>query len=288
MNQLVRRKFTVLAAGVLYLLSGSALYAGSLLVQSTTSTANSGLYDHLLPVFAESSDIQVRVVAVGTGQAIRNASNCDADVLLVHARKAEEAFVAKGYGVARYDLMYNDFILVGPSADPAGITGTNDIVAALRKISDGGFLFASRGDDSGTHKKELSLWHDASVNIEEHWYRSTGSGMGATLNTAVGLGAYVLTDRATWISFGNKSDFTIVTEGDDRLFNQYGVIQVNDKKCPNVNKNDAQTLIGWLLSDAGQRAIAAYHLGGQQLFFPNATSSENTAATNPDQQQLSQ
>jgi len=248
-----------------------AASAGSLLVQSTTSTANSGLYDHLLPEFSKTnSGIEVRVVAVGTGQAIRNASNCDADVLLVHAKEAEMQFVDKGYGVERFDLMYNDFIILGPADDPAGVAGSIDVKKTLRKIALGGFLFASRGDDSGTHKKEISLWADAQVEPAGNWYRSTGSGMGATLNTAVGLGAYVMTDRATWISFGNKSDYIIVTERDDKLFNQYGVIRVDETKCPNVNSDDAQVLIDWLLSDTGQNPIAPYRVQGQQLFFPNS------------------
>lgn len=245
----------------------------SILVQSTTSTANSGLYDHLLPIFKNRSGIDVHVVAVGTGQAIKNARNCDGDVLLVHAKSAEEAFVADGYGVKRSDLMYNDFIIVGPPADPAGIKGGTNAVDALKRIAAAKALFASRGDNSGTHKKELDLWASAAIDPQPasgQWYRETGSGMGATLNAAVGMGAYALTDRATWISFKNKGNFQILVEGDDALFNQYGVILVNAAKCPNVKAEFGQAFIDWLTGKDGQAAIAAYRLNGQQLFFPNA------------------
>lgn len=247
--------------------------ADSILVQSTTSTANSGLYDHLLPKFEEQAGIKAHVVAVGTGQAIRNARNCDGDVLLVHAKPAEEKFVAEGYGVKRFDLMFNDFVLVGPASDAAGIAGENDITQALNKIAAAKAKFASRGDDSGTHKKEMALWKAASVDVAGEsgsWYRSTGSGMGATLNVGVGMQAYVLTDRATWISFKNKGDFRIVVEGDKALFNQYGVILVNPAKCSNVEERSGQAFVDWLLSKQGQDAIAAYRVDGQQLFFPNA------------------
>ncbi len=259
---------------VLALMAGAiAAQAQSILVQSTTSTANSGLYDHLLPIFTEKTGITVNVVAVGTGQAIKNAENCDGDVLLVHARAAEEAFVAQGFGVERFDLMYNDFLIVGPAADPAGVKGMSDARAALSRIAAAGAPFASRGDDSGTHKKELELWAGTGADpagASGGWYRETGSGMGATLNAGVGMGAYVLTDRATWISFGNKGDFGIVVEGDPELFNQYGVILVNPEKCPAVNVEPAEAFIDWLLSDEGQGAIAGFTLEGQQLFFPNA------------------
>lgn len=251
----------------------SVVLADSILVQSTTSTANSGLYDHLLPAFTEATGIEVNVVAVGTGQAIRNAMNCDGDVLLVHARPAEEKFVAEGYGTQRTDLMYNDFVIVGPEADPAGVGGMSDVEAALKQIADTEALFASRGDDSGTHKKERALWSAAAVDpasASGDWYRETGSGMGATLNAGIGMGAYVMTDRATWISFKNKQDYKIQVEGDADLFNQYGVIPVNPEKCPSVNAESAQAFADWLLSDAGQEAIGAYMVAGQQLFFPNA------------------
>ena len=245
----------------------------SILVQSTTSTANSGLYDDILPIFTAKTGIKVHVVAVGTGQAIKNAQNGDGDVLLVHAKASEEKFVAEGWGVERFDVMYNDFIIVGPAADPAGIAGSKDAAAAMKTIADSKSLFASRGDNSGTHKKEVSLWKDAGVDTAAgsgDWYRETGSGMGATLNTAVGMGAYAMTDRGTWISFKNKGDYRIVVEGDDKLFNQYGVILVNPARHPNVKQAEGQAFIDWITGDEGQAAIAAYMLDGQQLFFPNA------------------
>lgn len=250
-----------------------AASADSILVQSTTSTANSGLYDHLLPIFTQATGIEVNVVAVGTGQAIRNARNCDGDVLLVHAKPAEQKFVADGRGTARTDLMYNDFVIVGPATDPAAVAGMDDVQPALVKIAEAEALFASRGDDSGTHKKEVSLWASASVDptgASGGWYRETGSGMGATLNAGIGMGAYVMTDRATWISFANKQDYGIVVEGDADLFNQYGVIPVSPAACPSVNAEAAQAFADWLTSAAGQEAIAAYTVDGQQLFFPNA------------------
>jgi tungstate transport system substrate-binding protein len=245
----------------------------SILVQSTTSTANSGLYDYLLPVFTEKTGIQVNVVAVGTGQAIQNAENCDGDVLLVHAKADEEAFVAAGFGTTRTDLMYNDFIVVGPAADPAGVAGMDDVQGAFSQIAETGALFASRGDDSGTHKMEMTLWSDSGVDpvaSSGAWYRETGSGMGATLNTGIGMGAYVMTDRATWISFENKQDYTIVVQGDEDMFNQYGVIPVSAEKCPAVKVEAAQTFADWLVSDEGQETIAGFAIDGQQLFFPNA------------------
>ncbi|MGI9489671.1 MAG: substrate-binding domain-containing protein [Geminicoccaceae bacterium] len=244
----------------------------AIIVQSTTSTANSGLYDHLLPVFEDKSGIKVNVVAVGTGQAIRNAQNCDGDVLLVHARAAEESFVEAGYGIERFDLMYNDFVIVGPFADPADIGGGADARAALASIADAKALFASRSDESGTHKKEMVLWQSAGIDptgASGDWYRETGSGMGATLNTGIGMNAYVMTDRATWISFENKRDFKIMIEGDEALFNQYGVILVSPERCPNVNAKPGQIFIDWLLSLEGQNAIQAFRIGGQQLFYPS-------------------
>ncbi|RRJ85309.1 extracellular solute-binding protein [Aestuariirhabdus litorea] len=245
----------------------------SILVQSTTSTANSGLYDLLLPQFKARTGITVNVVAVGTGQAIKNAMNGDADVLLVHAKSAEEKFVAEGYGVERFDLMYNDFIVVGPANDPAGIAGGRDAVVAFEKIAESKALFVSRSDNSGTHKKEQALWRDANINTEEAsggWYRETGSGMGATLNAAAGMGAYSLTDRGTWISFKNRGSLAILVEGDRGLFNQYGVIMVNPAKHPKVKAEAAQQFIDWLTGPEGQQAINDYQLNGQQLFFANA------------------
>jgi len=247
-----------------------------IVVQSTTSTQNSGLFDYILPMFTEKTGIEVRVVAVGTGQAIKNAMNGDGDVLLVHAKPAEEKFVAEGHGVRRDDVMYNDFVIVGPAADPAGIAGGNDAITALKTIAESRAAFASRGDDSGTHKKELRLWQAAAIDPQQAsgtWYRETGSGMGATLNAAVGMDAYAMTDRATWIAFSNKANHKIMVEGDDRLFNQYGVIPVNPEKHANVKAKLGQTFIDWLLSPEGQKAIASYKVDGQQLFFPNAAPS---------------
>ena len=245
----------------------------SIILQSTTSTANSGLYDHLLPIFKKETGITVHVVAVGTGQAIKNAKNCDADVLLVHSKSAEQKFVAEGFGYARYDVMYNDFILVGPAEDPAEILGGHLASIALVNIATSQSQFASRADNSGTHKKEGSLWKSALINPQDssgHWYLETGSGMGSTLNIAVGSGAYTMTDRATWISFKNKQDYKIQVEGDENLFNQYGIIQINPEKCSQVKSVQAKKLIDWILSKKGQAAIAEYKLEGQQLFFPNA------------------
>lgn len=271
-----RRNFLKLGTAVLAATAFVAAPAAadkSIIVQSTTSTANSGLYDHLLPIFKGKTGIQVNVVAVGTGQAIKNARNCDGDVLLVHAKPAEEKFVKDGYGVKRTDLMYNDFIIVGPPSDTAKVAGMKDAPGALRKIAGAKAPFASRGDNSGTHKKEVRLWKASGVDPKGgsgKWYRETGSGMGATLNAGVGMGAYVMTDRATWISFKNKSDFKILVESDDSLFNQYGVILVNPKKCPKVKQAQGQKFIDWLLGKDGQKAIADYKLGGLQPFFPNA------------------
>ncbi len=253
--------------------SGAAAEARFILVQSTTSTENSGLFDHILPIFEAETGIDVRVVAVGTGQAIRNAANGDGDVLFVHAKAAEEQFVADGHGVARHDVMYNDFVLVGPAEDPAGINGMTDAVAAFARIARAGAMFASRGDDSGTHKAERRLWQATGIDIAAAsggWYREIGAGMGATLNTGIALGAYVLTDRATWIAFGNKGGHRIALAGDPRLFNQYGIILVNPERHPHVKAELGGRFVDWVLSPAGQAAIGAYKVDGQQLFFPNA------------------
>ena len=243
-------------------------------VQSTTSTQNSGLFDHLLPLFEADTGIEVRVVAVGTGQAIKNAERGDGDVLLVHAKEAEEAFVAAGHGLARHDVMYNDFVIVGPAADPAGIAGTADAPTALAAIAAAEAPFASRGDDSGTHKAERRLWAETAVDVDGAsgtWYLETGSGMGATLNAAVELGAYALTDRATWIAHGNKGEHRVLVEGDPRLFNQYGVIAVNPARHPSVKAEAAEAFVDWITGAAGQAAIASFAVDGQQLFTPNAT-----------------
>jgi len=243
-----------------------------IVLASTTSTENSGLFDYILPEFTRDSGIQVRVVAVGTGQAIRLASSGDADVLLVHHRPSEDAFVAEGLGVRRYPVMHNDFVLVGPATDPASVIGETDILQAMQAIARSEALFASRGDDSGTHKKELSLWAEAGVAPAADsgtWYRETGSGMGATLNTAVAMGAYVLSDRATWASFGNKGELEIVLEGDARLFNPYGVILVNPKRFAHVRASQGQAFIDWLVSPRGQALIAAYAIDDAPVFFPD-------------------
>jgi len=242
-------------------------------VASTTSTEQSGLFKHLLPIFEKKSGIQVRVVALGTGQALDMGRRGDADVVFVHARPLEEKFVAEGFGVQRFEVMYNDFVMVGPKSDPAKVAGSKDIVAALRKIRAAQAPFASRGDNSGTHFTELELWKSAGIDIAKDkgpWYRDTGSGMGPTLNTAAGMNAYALTDRGTWLSFKNRANLAIVVEGDRRLFNQYGVILVHPAKHPHVKREMGQSFIDWIVSADGQRAIAAYKIGGEQLFFPNA------------------
>ncbi|MBF9036615.1 solute-binding protein [Rhodobacterales bacterium HKCCE2091] len=265
-------KTAILAAGFALAALPAVAQDGVVLVQSTTSTQNSGLYDHILPIAEEALGLDIRVVAVGTGQALQNAERCDGDMLIVHARDAEIAFVEAGFGTERRDLMYNDFVIVGPESDPAGVAGTGDVSAALAAIAGAGAPFASRGDDSGTHRKELNLWDGVAdvAAASGTWYRELGSGMGATLNAAVGMGAYTLTDRATWLAFENRGDLVILSQGDERLFNQYGVIPVNPAHCPNVNAEGATAFADWLVSDAGQQAIADYSLGGEQLFFPNA------------------
>ena len=257
--------------------TGVATADETILLQSTTSTANSGLYEAILPAFTDASGITVHVVAVGTGQAIRNAENGDGDVLLVHAKEAEEAFVEAGFGVERRDVMYNDFVIVGPADDPAGVAGSDDAVAALAAIAGAEAAFASRGDDSGTHVKELALWAGNGVDVAAasgSWYRETGSGMGATLNAAVGMDAYALSDRGTWIAFGNKREHRVLVEGDEALFNQYGVILVDPDRHPEVDAEAGQAFVDWITGEAGQAAIAAYTLDGEQLFFPNASRAE--------------
>lgn len=244
-----------------------------IIVQSTTSTENSGLFKHLLPLFTAKTGIEVRVVAVGTGQAIKNATNGDGDVLFVHDKPSEEKFVAEGGGVKRFDVMYNDFVIIGPADDPAGIAGSKDAAVAFKRIAEAKAAFVSRGDDSGTHKSELRLWKDAGVDAKAasgSWYREAGSGMGATINTGIGMGAYVFTDRATWSSFKNRGDHKIVVEGDKRLFNQYGIILVSPEKHPKVKKAEGQAFIDWVLSREGQDAIRSFQINGEQQFFPNA------------------
>jgi len=240
---------------------------------STTSTEQSGLFKHLLPIFESKTGIQVRVVALGTGQALDMGRRGDADVVFVHAKELEEKFVAEGYGVRRFEAMYNDFVLIGPKSDPAKVGGTQDIVAAFQKIKAAQAPFVSRGDKSGTHFAELQLWKAAGVDIAKEkgpWYRETGSGMGPALNTASGMNAYILADRGTWLSFKNRGDLVVSVEGDQRLFNQYGVILVNPAKHAHVKKEMGQAFVDWIISPAGQKAIAEYRIGGEQLFFPNA------------------
>jgi tungstate transport system substrate-binding protein len=245
----------------------------SIVVSSTTSTQDSGLFGHILPLFKQKTGIDVKVVAQGTGQALDTARRGDADVVFVHAKSLEEKFVSEGNGVKRNPVMYNDFVIIGPKNDPAGIKG-KDLVTALKTLKDKQANFISRGDKSGTHSAELNLWKEAGIDIAKDkgsWYKEIGQGMGAALNMASAGNNYVLSDRATWISFKNKTDLAIVVEGDKRLFNQYGVILVNPQKHANVKKDLGQQFIEWLTSPEGQRAIGDYKIDGQQLFFPNAT-----------------
>lgn len=245
-------------------------------VSSTTSTENSGLFKYILPMFEKKTGIEVRVVARGTGQALDMARRGDADVVFVHAKAAEEKFINQGYGVKRYPVMYNDFVLVGPKSDPAKVAGGKDITAALKKIKAAAAPFVSRGDKSGTHMAELRLWKASGIDIAADkgpWYRELGQGMGASLNTASSMNGYILTDRGTWISFKNRGDLAILVEGDKRLFNQYGVILVSPEKHKHVKKDMGQAFIDWIVSPEGQKAIADYKIGGEQLFFPNAGAS---------------
>ena len=244
----------------------------SIVVASTTSTQDSGLFGYLLPIFKAKTGIEVKVIAQGTGQALDTARRGDADVVFVHAKSQEEKFLAEGFGVKRFDVMYNDFVLIGPNSDPAGVKG-KDIETALKTIQARAAPFVSRGDKSGTHSAELALWKQAGIDItaaKGSWDREIGQGMGAALNTAGAMNAYVLSDRGTWISFKNRGDLEIAVEGDKRLFNQYGVMLVNPEKYPSVKKELGQTFVDWLVSPEGQAAIAGYKIDGQQLFFPDA------------------
>ena len=268
-----RRMLIAAIAATAVLCGGPALAQNkSIVVSSTTSTQDSGLFGHILPLFKAKTGIEVKVVSQGTGQALDTGRRGDADVVFVHAKSLEDKFVAEGHGVKRFPVMYNDFVLIGPKSDPAGIKGSKDIAAALNKIKEKGASFISRGDKSGTHNAELNLWKAAGIDIEKDkgpWYKSIGQGMGAALNTASAGNAYVLTDRGTWISFKNRGDLVIAVEGDKRLFNQYGVILVNPEKHPNVKKEYGQQFIDWLVSPEGQKAIADYKINGEQLFYPN-------------------
>ena len=246
----------------------------SIVVASTTSTQDSGLFGHILPLFKAKSGITVKVVSQGTGQALDTGRRGDADVVFVHAKSQEEKFVTDGFGVKRFAVMYNDFVLIGPKSDPAGIKSGKDVSAALTAIKTKQASFISRGDKSGTHSAELKLWKEANIDIEKDkgpWYKAIGQGMGAALNTAQAGNAYVLSDRGTWINFKNKGDLIIVVEGDRRLFNQYGVMLVNPAKHATVKKDLGQQFVDWLVSAEGQKAIADYKINGQQMFFPNAT-----------------
>ena len=268
------RLSSVAFAIILGAVSSAAAFAEdrSIVVASTTSTQDSGLFGYLLPIFKAKTGIDVKVIAQGTGQALDTARRGDVDVVFVHAKPQEERFVADGYGVKRFDVMYNDFVLIGPKSDPAGVKG-KDIATALKAIEAKGAPFVSRGDRSGTHAAELALWIIAGIDIataKGSWYREIGQGMGAALNTASAMNAYVLSDRGTWISFKNRGDLDIVVEGDKRLFNQYGVILVNPEKFPTVKKELGQAFLDWLISPEGQGAIAGYKIDGQQLFFPDA------------------
>jgi tungstate transport system substrate-binding protein len=270
-----RPRMLVILAALASTLLATTGYAEekSIVVASTTSTEDSGLFRHILPLFKAKTGIDVKVVAQGTGQALDTGRRGDTDVVFVHAKSAEEKFLADGAGVKRYPVMYNDFVLIGPKSDAAGISGGKDIVAALKAIKEKGAPFISRGDRSGTHIAELNLWKAAGIDIEKEkgpWYREIGQGMGAALNTASASNAYVLSDRGTWLSFKNRGDLTISVEGDKRLFNQYGVILVNPAKHPHVKKELGQAFIDWLVSPEGQKAIADYKINGEQLFYPNA------------------
>ena len=275
MKTLTRRLLIAAAASLAF--AGSAIAQDkSIVVASTTSTQDSGLFGHILPMFKAKTGIDVKVVAQGTGQALDTARRGDADVVFVHAKPAEEKFLSEGFGVKRYPVMYNDFVLIGPKGDPAGIKGSKDVVAALGAIKAKGADFISRGDKSGTHQAEINLWKVAGVDIGKDkgpWYKEIGQGMGAALNTASASNAYVLADRGTWLSFKNRGDLVIAVEGDKRLFNQYGVMLVNPEKHPNVKKDVGQQFIDWLVSSEGQKAIADYKINGEQLFYPNASDS---------------
>jgi tungstate transport system substrate-binding protein len=270
------RRMLIAAVAAAAVLSGGPVLAQykSIVVSSTTSTQDSGLFGHILPLFKQKTGIDVKVIAQGTGQALDTGRRGDADVVFVHAKSAEEKFLAEGQGVKRYPVMYNDFVLIGPKSDPAGVKGMKDITKALQMIKDKQAPFISRGDRSGTHLAELALWNkNAGIDIEKDkgpWYKSIGQGMGAALNTASASNAYVLSDRGTWISFKNKGDLAIAVEGDKLLFNQYGVMLVNPEKHPNVKKDLGQQFIDWLVSPEGQKAIANYKINGEQLFYPNA------------------
>lgn len=268
----MKLKQLIFAAALALVPSLAYAQVTSIVVASTTSTQDSGLFGHILPLFKAKTGIDVKVVAQGTGQALDTGRRGDADVVFVHAKAQEEKFIADGFGVQRFDVMYNDFVLIGPKADPAKVRGGKNIVVALKAIDKAGSPFVSRGDKSGTHAAELALWKTATLDpatAKPAWYREIGQGMGAALNTSAAMGAYVLADRGTWISFKNKDALEIVVEGDAKLFNQYGIMLVNPAKHAAVKKDFGQTFIDWIVSAEGQNAIRAYKIKGQQLFYPN-------------------
>jgi tungstate transport system substrate-binding protein len=275
-DHMFNRRTLIAAVAAAAVLFGAPVSAQdkSIVVSSTTSTQDSGLFGYILPLFKQKTGIEVKVIAQGTGQALDTGRRGDADVVFVHAKSAEQKFLAEGLGVKRYPVMCNDFVLIGPKSDPAGVKGMKDVAKALQMIKDKQAPFISRGDRSGTHLAELALWNkNAGIDIEKEkgpWYKSIGQGMGAALNTASASNAYVLADRGTWISFKNRGDLVVAVEGDKRLFNQYGVILVNPEKHPNVKKDLGQQFIDWLVSPEGQKAIADYKINGEQLFYPNA------------------
>jgi len=275
MNPMIDRRYLLgLIAGIGLAVTSTAALAQDkfIVVASTTSTEQSGLFGHILPIFTKKTGIQVRVVAQGTGQALKTGEQGNADVVFVHDRVAEQKFVDAGWGVDRREVMYNDFVIVGPKSDPAKVGGSKDVVAAYKKIAAAKAPFASRGDSSGTHAAELRIWKEAGIDVKTAgtgWYRETGSGMGPTLNTASAMNAYAFTDRGTWLSFKNRGDLVVSVEGDVKLFNQYGVMLVNPAKHAHVKVAEGRAFIDWITSKEGQDAIASYKIGGQQLFFPN-------------------
>ena len=269
-------KKTLLIIFVLFFQATQVIASEAIILQSTTSTKNSGLYDYLIPLIKEDTGVSINVVAVGTGAAIKNAENCDGDLLLVHDTPKEMRFIDNGFGLQRYNLMYNDFVLVGPKSNPANIEITDKILKALKNIAETKSLFVSRGDESGTDAKEKSLWNLLNIKVRSMsgtWYRETGSGMGTTLNIAIGMGAYALVDRATWITFNNRADFEIIVESERILFNQYGLVTINPDNCPNINLEKANLVIKWLLSEEGQARISSYEVKGETLFFSNFSDS---------------
>ena len=265
-------KIYILTIFLIFNFSFTSIAEDFITLQSTTSTQNSGLYDYILPIFTKKTNIMVRVVAVGTGQAIKNAEKCDGDVLLVHSKDSEENFVREGYGLFRYDLMHNDFVIIGPMHDPAGIKKSDNLNKVFKTLYNSKFSFTSRGDNSGTHKAEINYWKNIGLNVSDfkgQWYRELGLGMGSTLNVTIQMNAYTLTDRATWLSFNNKDNHKILFQGDESLFNQYGIILINPEVCPSSKKIESDIFVKWMLSEEGTKAISSFQVEGHQLFFPN-------------------